>query len=59
MDEADIRSFAKTFAEVHLGDFDYMGIFELLEGEGFDEVSDEDAQKIYNLILSADVVLPE
>ena len=56
MNNDEIRNYAKTFAEVHLGDFDYLGIHEMLGDEGVD-FTDEEAEKIFDLIIHADVIL--
>lgn len=58
MDNSELQHYAKLIAEEHLGTFDYMGVFEILDGEGI-EYEDADAEAIYELIIHANVVLEQ
>ena len=57
MSNDEIRNYAKTFAKEHLEGFEYLSIHEVLEFDGV-EYEDDDAEKIFDLIIHADVTLP-
>lgn len=58
MDSSELQHYAKLIAKEHLQTFDYMGVFEILDGEDI-EYEDADAEAIYELIIHADVTFKD
>lgn len=58
MTESELESFAAALIHAQLEDVDYLGIYEAYEeyGNG-EEISEDDARAVYDLMLSAEVTV--
>lgn len=57
MDRDELKKYAEYLLEEHATDIEWLSIFEMAEGYGFEDFSDEDAEMVNELLSQARVTI--